>query len=186
LSERVLSGAAGRDKRIILTTPDLTGREGRASDSGQALKGTRRMWSSPKGTKVEERLERAAEAKKALLERFRSAPKPGDAEYEAQQAKLKAIAEERRQREELRAKQKAAEDARRAEEARLKAEREAEEARIAAEKAAREAAEEAALMAALKAEEEEKQQALLAEQKAARDARYAARKSAKKERRRGY
>ena len=73
------------------------------------------MWSGPKGTSTEDRLARAQEAKKALLERFRSAPKPGDPAYEEQQAKLKAVAEARRLREEKRAKQKAEEDARRAE-----------------------------------------------------------------------
>ena len=76
-----------------------------------------------------------------------SAPKPGDPVYEEQQAKLKEVAEARRQREETRARQKAEEDARRAEAARLKAEREAEETRKAAEEAARVAAEEAAIVA---------------------------------------
>src|ERR1700752_459384 len=107
------------------------------------------MWSGPKGTSTEDRLARAQEAKKALLERFRSAPKPGDPVYEEQQAKLKAVAEARRQREEARARQKAEEEARRAEEARLKAEREAEEARKAAEAASGGAAEEAALLGPL-------------------------------------
>src|SRR5436190_7311799 len=100
------------------------------------------MWSGPKGTSTEDRLARAQEAKKALLDRFRSAPKPGDPVYEEQQAKLKAVAEARSQREEMRAKQKAEEEARRAEETRLRAEREAEEARKAAAEAARTAAEE--------------------------------------------
>src|SRR5215210_8252696 len=99
------------------------------------------MWRSPKGTKVDERLSRAAEAKKALLERFRSAPKPGDPEFEAQQERLRQIAEARREREELRAKQKAEEEARRAEEARLKTAAEAKAAREAAENAAKAAAE---------------------------------------------
>src|SRR5215210_8446575 len=99
------------------------------------------MWSSPKGATVQERLDRAAEAKKALLQRFRSAPKAGDPEYEEKQAQLKAIAEARRQREELRAKQKTEEEARRAEEARLKTAAEAKAAREAAENAAKAAAE---------------------------------------------
>ena len=94
------------------------------------------MWSSPKGATVQERLDRAAEAKKALLERFRSAPKPGDAEFEEKQAHLKAIADARRQREELRATQKAEDEARRAEQARLKAAADAKAAQEAAEKAA--------------------------------------------------
>src|SRR5215510_1700772 len=112
------------------------------------------MWSGPKGSSMEDRMQRAQDAKKALLERFRAAPKPGDPAYEEQQARLKAIADSRRDREALRAKQKA--------------EDEAEEARKAAEKAARLAAEEAAIMAQLKAEEEEKLAQLKAEQKAAR------------------
>src|SRR6266496_4268855 len=77
--------------------------------------GAGRMWSGPKGSSMEDRLTRAQEAKKALLDRFKTAPKPGDAEYEEQQAKLKAIAEARREREELRARQKAEQEARRAE-----------------------------------------------------------------------
>ena len=113
------------------------------------------MWSGPKGASVQERLARAAEAKKALLERFKKQPGPGDKEYEERQAQLKAIAEARRQREEARERQKAAEEAARAEAARLKAEADAKAAQEAAEKAAKAAAEEAAIMAALKAEEEE-------------------------------
>jgi hypothetical protein len=144
------------------------------------------MWSGPKGATVQERLDRAAEAKKALLERFKKQPGPGDKEYEERQAELNAIAEARRQREDARDRQKAAEEAARVEAARLKALDEAETRRKQAEEEARKAAEEAAIMAQLKAEEEEKHAALLAEQKAARDARYAARKAAKKERRRGY
>ncbi len=35
------------------------------------------MWSGPKGSSMEDRLDRAQEAKKALLERFRSSPEPG-------------------------------------------------------------------------------------------------------------
>src|SRR5213075_2638416 len=96
---------------------------GAATRPSRNQPGARRMWSGPKGTSTEDRLARAQEAKKALLERFRSAPKPGDPAYEEQQAKLKAVAEARRLREEKRAKQKAEEDARRAEAARLKAER---------------------------------------------------------------
>jgi len=138
------------------------------------------MWSGPKGSSVEDRITRGKDAKKALLERFRSAPKPGDAAYEEQQAKLKAVAEARRQREEQRERERAAEAARIAEEARLKAKREAEEAKRAAEEAKRAAEEEATLKARLKREEEEKHMLLLAEQKAARDARYAARKAGKK------
>ena len=40
------------------------------------------MWSGPKGASVQERLDRAQDAKKSLLERFRKQPGPGDQEYE--------------------------------------------------------------------------------------------------------
>jgi predicted ribosome quality control (RQC) complex YloA/Tae2 family protein len=130
------------------------------------------MWSGPKGSSVEDRITRQNDAKKALLERFKSAPKPGDTAYEEQQAKLKDIAEA------LRAKQKAEEEARRIREAKQKAEREAEEARKAAEEAKRLAEEEAARKMKEKSEADAAHLLLLAEQKAARDARYAARKAA--------
>src|SRR6185503_14756855 len=99
------------------------------------------MWSGPKGASVQERLDRAQDAKKSLLERFRQQPGPGDKEFEERQAALKAVAEARREREEKRAKEKIELEARRVEEARLKAERDAREAREAAERALREAAE---------------------------------------------
>jgi membrane protein involved in colicin uptake len=136
------------------------------------------MWSGPKGSSVEDRITRQNDAKKALLDRFKSAPKPGDAAYEEQQAKLKDIADARREREALRAKQKAEEEARRIREAKQKAEREAEEARVAAEEAKRLAEEEATRKVKEKSEADAKHLLLLAEQKAARDARYAARKAA--------
>src|SRR5690349_21301273 len=117
------------------------------------------MWGGPKGASVQERLDRQNEDKKGLLDRFKKQPGPGDKEYEERQAHLKAVAEGRRERETLRAKEKAEAEARRIEEARLKAEREAreaEEARLraiqeaqeAAERKAREEAEFAALMKA--------------------------------------
>ena len=120
------------------------------------------MWSGPKGASVQERLDRQNEAKKALLDRFKKQPGPGDKEYEERQAHLKAVAESRREREALRAKQKEEEAARRVEEARLKAEqeaREAEEARLRAIREAQEAAErkareEAEFAIALKEEED--------------------------------
>jgi len=96
------------------------------------------MWSGPKGASVQERLDRAQEAKKALLERFKKQPGPGDKEFDERQAQLKAVAEARRERELLRAKEKAEAEARRIEEARLKAERDAREAAEAAERAVRE------------------------------------------------
>src|SRR5689334_5069566 len=101
------------------------------------------MWSGPKGASVQERLDRQNEAKRALLDRFKKQPGPGDKEYEERQSHLKAVADARREREVLRAKQRAEEAARRIEEARLRAEREAreaEEARLRAMKEAQEAA----------------------------------------------
>jgi hypothetical protein len=56
------------------------------------------MWSGPKGASVQERLDRAQEAKKALLERFKQQPGPGDKEYDERQAQLKAVADARRER----------------------------------------------------------------------------------------
>ena len=50
------------------------------------------MWSGPKGASMQERLDRASEAKKALLERFKKQPGPGDKEYEERQAQLKKAA----------------------------------------------------------------------------------------------
>jgi hypothetical protein len=144
------------------------------------------MWSGPKGASVQERLDRAQEAKKTLLERFKSKPGPGDKEYEERQAQLKAIAEARQEREILREKQKAEDAARRAEEARLKAERDVREAKDAAERAVRETAEaaerkareEAEFAVLMKAEEEARKAAVLKEQRAAR-------KAAKKKKKRG-
>ncbi|BAV49298.1 hypothetical protein MesoLj113a_06050 [Mesorhizobium sp. 113-1-2] len=119
-----------------------------------------------------ERRNAANEAKKALLERFKSKPAADDPAVLARQAERKAILEAREIRE--------------AEKARLKQEKLAREAvekaeREAAAEAARIAAEEAALAEAKikEAEETERIARLLAdeaERKAKRDARYAARK----------
>ena len=144
------------------------------------------MWSGPKGASVQERLDRAQEAKKALLERFKQQPGPGDKQYEERQAHLRAVAEARREREELRLKQKAEAEARRAEEAKLKAEREAREAAEAAERAVHEAAEaaerkvreEAEFAALMKAEEDARRMVIVKEQREAR-------KAAKKKKKRG-
>ena len=102
-----------------------------------------------------DRMTTAANAKKAVIEKFRQMPKPDDPAVQQRQAELKAIAEAR--------------DARNAQ---RKAEREAAalEAKRAAEALAREKAA-AAAEAAARARAEE------AERKAARDARYAARKA---------
>jgi hypothetical protein len=102
-----------------------------------------------------ERLTRAADARKAALEKFRARPGPDDPAVLERQAELKAIADAR----EVRAAERAA-------------------ARAAA--AAKAAAEAAALLAEEKAraaEEKARAAALAAEQKAARDSRYAARKT---------
>jgi len=120
-----------------------------------------------------ERRNAANEAKRALLERFKSKPAADDPAVLARQAERKAILEARAIRE--------------AEKARLKQEKLAREA---AEKAEREAAAEAARIAAEEAaaaeakirdaEENERISRLLAdeaERKAKRDARYAARKA---------
>jgi uncharacterized protein DUF6481 len=120
-----------------------------------------------------ERRNAANEAKRALLERFKSKPAADDPAVLARQAERKAILEARAIRE--------------AEKARLKQEKLAREAaekaeREAAAEAARIAAEEAALAEAKirEAEENERIARLLAdeaERKAKRDARYAARKA---------
>jgi hypothetical protein len=120
-----------------------------------------------------ERRNAANEAKKALLERFKSKPAADDPAVLARQAERKAIL--------------AAREIREAEKARLKQERLAREAiekaeREAAAEAARIAAEEAAQAEARirEAEEAERIARLLAdeaERKAKRDARYAARKA---------
>jgi hypothetical protein len=120
-----------------------------------------------------ERRNAANEAKRALLERFKSKPAADDPAVLARQAERKAILEARAIRE--------------AEKARLKQEKLAREA---AEKAERDAAAEAARIAAEEAaaaeakirdaEENERISRLLAdeaERKAKRDARYAARKA---------
>lgn len=120
-----------------------------------------------------ERRTAAIEAKKALLEKFKSRPAEDDPAVIARQAERKAILEARAIRE--------------AEKERLKQERLAREAkeraeREAAEEAARLAAEEAAREAARIREQEENERvarylAEEAERKAKRDARYAARKA---------
>jgi uncharacterized protein DUF6481 len=98
-----------------------------------------------------DRLNAAAAAKKAALERFHARPGPDDPAVREQQAARKAISEAR--------------EVRMAE---RKAAREAETARQAAEQAARETEEQRLAAEAV---------ALEAERKAARDARYAARKA---------
>jgi hypothetical protein len=115
-----------------------------------------------KDVEFNERLSAAANAKKALLEKFKAKPGPGDPAFEQRQAERVAAAEARKV----------------AHERRLKEKQEAREAALRAEQAAREA-EQAAREAEAKAqaEAEAKRQA---EAKAERDARYAARKARKK------
>lgn len=113
-----------------------------------------------------ERRQNADEARKALLEKFKSKPAADDPEVLAKQAERKAIAEARaaREAERLRAKREKAEQ-----EARERAEREAAAAEAARLEAEAKARSEHDLIAQLAADE--------AERKAKRDARYAARKA---------
>jgi hypothetical protein len=108
-------------------------------------------------TNFDDRLSAAADAKQALLERFRARPSTDDPAWIAQQEALKAIADAR--------------DVRNAE---RKAAKEAEAARVAAELVARRAAEQAEAIAA-----KVRAAAVEIERKAARDAKYAARKARK-------
>jgi hypothetical protein len=126
-----------------------------------------------KGVDFNERQSAAANAKKALLEKFKAKAGPGDPEFEARQAERLAAAEARDARQRA-AREKAAREAEAARVAKLKAE---EEARIAAaaEEVRRKAEEEARYQADLIAKEE-----LDAQKKAERDARYAARKARKR------
>ena len=123
---------------------------------------------------LQDRLNHASEAKKAMLAKFKMSliETPAVIEKRNQrQAIAAARAERAAQREEVWLRQ----ERDRAKQAELAAQAAANAARAAAEQAARDAAEQA-----------ERDALLAAEQKAARDARYAARKAAKKQRRRGY
>jgi len=105
-----------------------------------------------------DRLQNAAAARRAMVEKYKSQPKADDPEVQARLAQQVEMAKQREERTAAKKAQKEAELlARAAELKRL------EEERIAAEKEARRVEGEQAL-------------AMLAEQKAARDARYAARK----------
>lgn len=117
-----------------------------------------------KGSKYEDRREAAADAKKALIERFKARPPADDPAVLARAAERKAIQEAREIRTVERARLKAEDDVRRAME---------DTARHVAEAAA---AEEAATRAA---EQTARDEAIRAERKAARDAKYAARKARK-------
>jgi hypothetical protein len=115
-----------------------------------------------KGSTFEDRRNSAAEAKKALVERFKSRPPADDPEVLARAAERRAIAEAREVRQGERARKKALEDEARAKE---------DEVRKLAEVAA------AAEAEAHAAEQAARDEAIRAERKAARDARYAARKA---------
>ena len=111
-----------------------------------------------KHDKFSERLNTAADAKAALLAKFRARPAPDSPEALERQAELQAIANAREARNAERWAARAAEAARQAAEEKARA---AEEAARAAQEKARAAAE-------------------AQEQKAARDARYAARRTRRK------
>lgn len=124
---------------------------------------------------LSERLTRAAEAKKALLQKFKTAPGPGDADFEKKIAERRAVDDARKEREAVKLAEKKVRDAER------KRLAEVEAARVAKEKAE---FEELVRLEAIERANAEEQ--LKVDQKAKRDARYAARKAAKLERRRGY
>jgi hypothetical protein len=118
---------------------------------------------------LRERQNASAQAKKAMLEKFRAAPGPDDPAVAERRAAREAMVVERT----ARAAQR--EVAQRAHEAEL-AQQTARAAELAAQ-AEREAAE---IKVQAAAERAEREAAVLAEQKAARDERYAARKAAAK------
>ena len=108
---------------------------------------------------LNERLERAAKARQAILEKFKSRPAADDPEVVKRRAEREAIAEARQLRDAERAEHKAKEAAELAvREAQQKAEQEVRDRRAAVEKVIRDAAD-------------------AAERKADRDRRYAARKA---------
>jgi hypothetical protein len=114
-----------------------------------------------------DRLQEAAEARKAALERFKARPAADDPEVIRRREERLRIAQARAERDAVRKAQKETEAAARAEqEAIERAEREARERREAIEKVIRDAAE-------------------AAERKAARDARYAARKARQGQKKKG-
>ena len=116
-----------------------------------------------------DRKQHAAEAKKKLLEKFKTAPKLDDPELAAKRAEREAIAKAR--------------EARRIERERVKEETKARKAAELAEREAAARAAEAAEAAAREAEEKAELERHIAEEaakKAERDARYAARKKRKR------
>jgi hypothetical protein len=124
---------------------------------------------------LQDRLSRAADAKSAMLAKFKRALDPENPTAIEKRRQREAIVAARTERAVQREAARQHHELELARQAALAAEAAAQAERAAAEHAAREAAEQA-----------EREAALKAEQKAERDARYAARKAAKKERRRGY
>jgi hypothetical protein len=125
-------------------------------------------------SKLQDRLNDAAEARRALLAKFKSAGGPENPALIEKQRQREAIAAARAERVAQREALRQEQERERARQAALAEQAAAEAARAAKEREEREAAEQA-----------ERQAALEAEQKAARDERYAARKAAKKQRRKG-
>ena len=124
-----------------------------------------------KGSKFQDRITAAADARKALAEKFKDRPKPDDPEVVARKLERQEVLRARSEREAVRAKERAiraAEDARRLE-----------QERVAREELARKEAEEREQLLAMEVEEKA---ALEAQKKAERDARYAARKVNKQKR----
>lgn len=124
-----------------------------------------------KGSKFQDRITAAAEARKSLAEKFKARPKDDDPAVVARKAARQEILRARTEREAIREKERAE---RAAEEARRK-----EAERIAREERERREAEEREQLQALEAEEKARVEA---QKKAERDARYAARKANKQKR----
>jgi Family of unknown function (DUF6481) len=122
-----------------------------------------------------QRQKESAQAKKAMLEKFRAAPGPDDPAVAERQAAREKVVSERLTRAAKREAEKIAHEAE-------LAARAARDAQLAAQ-AEREAAD---LSARAKADQDERDAALRAEQKTARDQRYAQRKAAKKQRRKEF
>jgi hypothetical protein len=143
-----------RSKRLIFCAA--------AADIGSGRRHMKSLKATGKGAGFVDRIAAQAEARKAVLEKFKARPGPNDPEVKARQDAMVAKEAERQ------AKREAAKIAKQI--------REAEElAQKAAEAAAKKAAEEAAYQAEIEAAAD-----LELKQKAARDARYAARKAQKK------
>lgn len=124
-----------------------------------------------KGSKFQDRITAAADARKALAAKFKGRPGPDHPDVIARQKARQEVLRARAEREAIREKERAAraaEDARR-----LEAER------LAREEQERRAAEEREQLMVLEAEEKAR---IEAQKKAERDARYAARKANKQKR----